>query len=282
MRYVSVLAIVLIWGKVYGVTGMAFLLRDPDARAAAMGNATVGLWGGGLPISGNPARLVPLVGRKLVVGQILWFQGIRQEYLGMAYGKGNKAWGMGLIYCGVGGLEHREGPSEEPQGTFGVYDVALGASLAGELGPLILGGTVKVLYEKIYLYETKGLGVDLGFLWPTPVRGLVLGGAVSNVGYVKDVPLPREVRVGMSYLRGRFLGGVEFRFPRDRKPAAFLGGEVRMGRFYLRAGYTSGRNERNISAGLGLSLGRIEVDYAWVPYYYGLGDTHRLCVRFRT
>ena len=179
-------------------------------------------------------------------------------------------------------MEHREGPSEEPQGTFGVYDVALGASLVGELGPLVLGGTVKVLYEKIYLYETKGLGVDLGFLWPTPARGLVLGGAVSNLGYVKDIPLPREVRVGMSYLRGRFLGGVEFRFPRDRKPAAFLGGEVRMRGFYLRAGYTSGRDERNISAGLGLSLGRIEVDYAWVPYYYGLGDTHRLCVRFRT
>jgi len=265
-------------GSAQGVTGMAFLKRNPDARTAAMGDVGVAMWGGGLPVWGNPAGLVPLVGKKFVVSQVLWFQGIKQEYLGMARGTGPRAWGVGLTYSGVGGLEHREGPSGEPQGTFGVYDVALGLSGAGEVGPVVLGGTVRVLCEKIYLYETKGIGVDFGFLWPTPVRGLMFGGAVSHLGYVKDVPLPREIRAGVGYRRGAFWGGMEACLLRDRAPQMRVGGEVQIGGLSLRAGYVIGQEERNVAAGVGLRVGRLQVDYAWVPYYYDLGDTHRVCV----
>ncbi|HID11651.1 MAG TPA: hypothetical protein EYP17_10185 [Candidatus Latescibacteria bacterium] len=281
MRYLFVLAIGLgFWGDADGATGMAFLLRNPDGRTAAMGDVGAALWGGGLPAWGNPAGLVPLVGRRLALGQMLWFQGIKQEYLGMAWGTGVRAWGVGLMYCGVGGLEHREGPSEKPQGTFGVYDIALGLSGAGEVGPVVLGGTVRVLYEKIYLYETKGVGADIGFLWPMPVRGLVFGGTVSHLGYVRDVSLPREVRIGVSYSKGAFRGALEGYLLRGRDPQVRVGGEVRTGGLSLRAGYVVGPEERNIAAGVGLRMGRLQVNYAWVPYYYDLGDTHRVCVQF--
>ena len=54
---------------------------------------------------------------------------------------------------------------------------------------------------------------------------------------------------------------------------------------YLRAGYNS-RAAKNLggftgfSSGVGFSIGRIGLDYAWVPFGE-LGDTHRIGLRGR-
>ena len=50
--------------------------------------------------------------------------------------------------------------------------------------------------------------------------------------------------------------------------------------FALRAGYRMGWDNQNISVGFGAKIRGIRIDYAYVPYYSDLGDTHRISLGF--
>jgi hypothetical protein len=48
----------------------------------------------------------------------------------------------------------------------------------------------------------------------------------------------------------------------------------------LRFGYRSGYDNQNVSIGLGAKVQSFRVDYAYVPFYSDLGDTHRISLGF--
>ena len=48
----------------------------------------------------------------------------------------------------------------------------------------------------------------------------------------------------------------------------------------LRFGYRSGWDNQNVSAGIGVKAGQFRLDYAFVPFYSDLGETHRVSLGF--
>jgi hypothetical protein len=267
-----------------GATGMAFLKVGIGGRATAMGGAysaisgdvTAGYW--------NPAGLTGIEGRDVVWMHSAWFQGIRGEYAGLALGNGRRTIGISVRLQTAGELERREGPTVEPLGTFGVYDVALTCSYAQRLKPWMdFGINVHALYEKIHIEDASGWAMDLGLLFRAPVDGLQGAFVLRHLGSTnkmkaESILLPTEIRAGISYrLRDEFLASADVSFPNDYWTQVHLGLEYRIGELLsLRAGTQTGSEERTYSAGLGITRGMWRMDYAFVPFDFDLGNTHRV------
>jgi hypothetical protein len=155
---------------------------------------------------------------------------------------------------------------------------------------LSLGLTGKFLYEKIYIESASGLAFDLGLLYRHFFPHLNLGFSLRNIGRVsklkeEPIKLPMVMQLGVSYqfhlAPGSVLVCFDLELPRDSGNNLHFGTEYQLCQLLsLRGGYQTGHEERNIAAGLGLRVGRWRFDYAYVPYYFGLGDTHRISAEF--
>ena len=98
-----------------------------------------------------------------------------------------------------------------------------------------------------------------------------------------EIPLPLTLRAGMAYrvtadpINGNMLLTADVSKASDYRTILHSGLEYRLDRrFTLRGGYLLGQDERGFSAGIGLGFNIYRLDYAYVPFDYDLGDTHRL------
>jgi len=297
-QVVAVLLLVLVgaeWGfcaEIHdhaGATGMAFLKVGIGGRAAAMGGAYSAVSGDATAAYWNPAGLIGIEGKDVVLMHTAWLQGIRGEYAGLAVGNGHRTVGVSVRIQTAGDLERREGPTVEPLGTFGVYDVALTCSYAQRLKPWMdFGVNVHALYEKIHIENASGWAMDIGLLFRTPVEDLQCSFVLRHLGATnkmkaESIHLPTEIRAGASYLlRDRLLASVDVSFPNDYWTRVHLGLEYRIGGLLaLRAGTQTGAEERNYSAGFGITYGTWRIDYAFVPFDFDLGNTHRVSLGLR-
>jgi hypothetical protein len=184
----------------------------------------------------------------------------------------------------------------EAQGTFTAQSFQVSGSYArGFSEDLTVGITARFLYEKLFVDQASGVAFDLGGRWKTPLDSLTLGGAVANLGKMSSLrtsasKLPALCRAGLAYTLG--LEGAEstiaaaidglYLFP-EAKPYGSLGGEFVFDRLLaLRAGYQFGSESRGFSAGIGITYGLFELQYAYVPLMNDLGttSTFTLGVRF--
>lgn len=272
-----------------GATGMAFLKVGIGGRAVAMGEAYSSVSGDATAGYWNPAGLIGVVGKDVVWMHTAWLQGIRGEYAGLALGNGRRTVAISMMLQTAGDLERREGPTVEPLGTFGVYDVALTCSYAQRLKPWMdFGVNVQALYEKIHIESASGWAMDIGLLFHTPVEGLQGSFVLRHLGATnkmkaESIHLPTEIRAGGSYRLGnRLLASVDVSFPNDYWTRVHLGLEYRIGELLaLRAGIQIGSEERNYSAGFGITRGMWRMDYAFVPFSFDLGNTHRVSLGLR-
>ena len=278
-----------------GSTGLAFLKLGVGARAIAMGDAYTAVGGDASCVYWNPAGCVDVENIDVVLMHSEWFQGIRYEYAGGVRSDCTQAYGGGIVGLYMDDLDWRgEDPTAESLGTFGVFDFALSGIYARQLtDALSIGATGKYLHSKIEDEIARGFAVDLGAQYDTPVlEGLTAGLAIQNLGrqmkYIEDgFDLPVMYRLGAAYSRdldemnGVLLVVGDVVVPNDGDPKLHVGMEfeyagVMAGRF----GYRSGWDNQNISVGLGAKVRNFRLDYAYVPFYSDLGDTHRFSLGF--
>ncbi len=274
-----------------GDNGMLFLKMGVGARAAAMADAFTAAAQGQSACYWNPAGLVETQGRSALFMHTQWLQGIRHEYGGVAIGDGKSGLGLSFAYNTAGQLELRTRPTPRPEDTFSIHDLMVALSCARSVRDnLSLGITGKFLYEKIYIESASGLAFDLGLLYRHFSPHLNLGFSLRNIGRVsklkeEPIKLPMVMQLGVSYqfhlAPGSVLVCFDLELPRDSGNNLHFGTEYQLCQLLsLRGGYQTGHEERNIAAGLGLRVGRWRFDYAYVPYYFDLGDTHRISAEF--
>jgi hypothetical protein len=229
-----------------------------------------------------------LLGKDFLVTQHWSFQGIRQTYAGFAYGTERRGVALSLGVHSVGGLETRTGPSREPLGTFGIHDVNTGLSYAQRIGSHVYAGTsLRFVHETIGPEEASGVAVDLGLLYRSAGGGLTLGAAYRNWGRMERmdaerVPLPRTFRAGVAMSRGRITASADVRMPENGDRGVHLGIEYGLAEaLFLRGGYLSGSETRELTFGLGMRRRNWRLDYAYIPLALGLGGSHRLAVGIR-
>ncbi len=277
-----------------GTSGLAFLKIGVGARAAGMGEAFTSVSGDIYSLYWNPAGVARHEGFEFAFMHNEWFQDVSLEYGALCFEYNDKnVFGVGMTLNQVKDLERREGPTEEPLSYFDQHALSLSFSWGRKLNQKIdLGLSAKFLYEKIDFYSATGLGFDLGaiyFLRPD----IQVGGAILNLGPKmkfedEKFDLPTLYKIGgaysgyESYFKGSFILSLDLVKPRDNDLKIHVGGEYTYkDMFILRSGYQIGYDEKNISLGLGLKIGKYSVDYAFVPFSSDLGNSHRFSVNIK-
>ncbi len=274
-----------------GTTSLNFLKLGIGARPSGMGEACIAVVDDATSHFWNPACLINVQNSELHFMHTEHFEDIRFNVLSGVIRFGENGFGFGLVTLYTD-LEYYEGASLEPLGRFGYQDMAVSFSYARRIDPeFSVGITFKELYEKIYLYDSFGFAIDGGALYiPAKLRGVRFAASFQNFGPKFGLEkvtyaLPFVWKIGVGYPfeipYGKIVADVDLVQPIDDYFRVNSGVEFDYkGTFQLRCGYKYGYYSETFSGGFGIVVRPIRLDYAFVPYSYDLGNTHRFSISF--
>lgn len=277
-----------------GKSGLSFLKLGISGRAVAMGEAMSAHASGAAATFYNPAGILlsPPGDQtaEIMVMHKEWIQDARMEFLGVTANLSPvDAVGVSVNSTTIADIEVRTTPGT-PLATFTARNYAVGASYARQVSDeLTVGITGKFLFEKIFVDDASGIGVDLGAQYRTSMEHLTIGLTLANLGTMgslrnEKTTLPSLLRLGPAYSFG--LANLDATvavaadylniFP-EGKSYVNVGGEL----FYSstiagRIGYQFGSDGRGLTTGIGVSYGLLSLDYAYVPLSEDLGNTHTI------
>ncbi|GIX08226.1 MAG: hypothetical protein KatS3mg115_2629 [Candidatus Poribacteria bacterium] len=260
------------------------------AQPVAMGEAGVALVEDAYAPFWNPAGLAHVERAQIALFNNAWLLDLRQNGGALVRPLGASA-GISahLTYLDYGELVRRDESGAET-GLFRPYDLTAGLGLGFRVSDRLAVGLVgKYLRQQIDTAKADAFAVDLGLRADLPDRGLAFGAALQHLGSAlrfdgKSYSLASALRVGVGYRawEDRAAGALDLLFPFGDDPQLSVGLSYLLGgRLSLRAGYryTIGGNDlgavSGITAGFGLLLETLVVDYAFVSYGE-LGPTNRV------
>jgi hypothetical protein len=272
-----------------GNTGLAFLKIGVDARAVAMGEAYSAVCNDAAATYWNPAGLARAGTNSIVLMHNSWLQDINHEFLTVQlfHGRHNLAIAVNLIQ--VTGIQLRgEQAAVEPIGTSSAANMYLGLNYATQVASdWSIGGQLKYLYEKYYLTAAEGFALDVGIRRSNMLPGVEWGLSIQNLGKMnklrtQSTPLPVIIRLGVSYVlplqvfKYRPLTAVDVYYINSDKVHLNLGTDLPVTQnINLRVGYILGGDSYSVTTGFGITFWKVSMAYAFVPYRYDLGQSHR-------
>lgn len=200
-----------------------FLLISPGSRAAAMGEAFVGLADDATAVFWNPAGLAFQQGRELSVMHSDWLPGFGMSDLFYDFAayrqsiEGLGTFGVNLTFLNLGEQIITGEDSPEPLGKFTSNEFAISATFGTKIREnLGLGIGMRFIRSNLSPKGTgaelgdgkaNGFGVDLAMLYKMPwVEGLSIGANLSNLGpkitYIDAAqadPIPTNLKLGIAY-----------------------------------------------------------------------------------
>ena len=269
-------------------TGLSFLKVGAGARAVALGDAVVSDVSDASATYWNPAALAFVPGNQAELMHNESFQGLRYEYASLTHSVGQH-FGTGLDFNGIWatGL-HSYDESGTYLGDFAYYGLAAGASFGYRPWENVaFGAGVDYLREAMDVYNTSGLGLNLGMQAREVLPHTQIGLAVLHLGSsmkyeTESFDLPTAIQGGISRhfpidaLGGELLLAAEVRKVRDETTELLLGTEYSYrNSAHLQFGYRSGLDTQDISMGVGFGGRNIRAEYAYVPFSENLGNEQR-------
>lgn len=274
---------------VAGKTGFAFLKIGVGGRGAALGDAFVAGATGAEATFWNPANLSASQ-NQIFFAHSEMLVDVRSEFIAVKFQGLGSAWALSMHLQNIAGIMQRTKASAEPLGEITVHDVAFSLSMARQATPeLAYGMTVKYIGERLLQYAANALAFDAGVRYRLPqVPGLVLAVSVHNLGRSDEmlgerVTLPALLRAGLAYRLPVSTAGQAIELFASYRKLFQADGGLSVGVEYglhrtvaVRAGYQAAQDSRGFSGGIGVQRSRYSLDYAYVPYDFDLGDTHRI------
>lgn len=168
-----------------GTTAAAFLDIGVGPRAEALGGAYTALAGDATALYWNPAGLAHMQTGEVVSAHAEWLADINHDYVGVALPFAGGVVGASVTLLGVPEQLVRTETNQQGTGeTFTAADMALGLSYGRAITDRFsLGGTVKLIQQRIWNSSATGFAVDVGTQFRTGFwGGLTIGATVSNFG----------------------------------------------------------------------------------------------------
>ena len=272
--------------------GSASLKLTSHARSAALGESDIAERGRFHSFNINPASLAGGDGIEVLLSHNQWIQDVQSEHLSTRLPFSLGTVGLLLSTSSVGGIEIRDRPGL-PAGTFSSRAARFQLGFARAWSDnVVIGASIKYLYEKLYVDEATGYGIDLGAIYQIPFDGASVGLSITNIGSMQAfrstaADLPTTVRFGGSYhfeapVVSCIVSGAYANDIKGKTSHLQMGLELLHDGFVAgRVGYQTGFETRGLSAGIGIRWTMIDFDYAYVPFSLGLGDAHLFSVGFR-
>ncbi len=291
----SVVLLLFVWCPTVlaqaGQSGLSFLKLGVGGRAVAMGEAHAALGTDASALHFNPALLRSLERANLALMHREWIQDVRTEYLAASLPFDRITFGFHLNTTQINDIELRTRPGP-PEATFDAQNFTTGISVAYSLDKdLDVGLTAKFLYEKIFVDEASGFGIDLGAAYRPSAGRLRFGAALTNIGSMgklqsQSSKLPTALRIGSAYtvplttLKGSItLAADGFSVFDEGEVRVNTGGEFDFQEtLALRVGYLWNSEGRGLTLGFGARYALVQFDYAFSSLAFDLGDAHILSV----
>ena len=166
-----------------GTTVGTFLMIEPSARVAAMGNAGSTAWDGALAAYYNPGALGYLEGSDAAFTHSPWLADIAYNHAAVALRLGPNALLLSVTSLDSGEMEVRT--VDQPLGTgerFDVRDLAIGVGYGRRITDRFAAGAqVKLVQETIWHTTLTAVGIDVGVLYQLPLNAY-LGASIANFG----------------------------------------------------------------------------------------------------
>lgn len=197
--------------------------------------------------------------------------------------------GVGLLKTTISDIEVRNNPGA-PLEKFNADNFSGGISLSYEVyNNLAVGITGKLLYEKIYIDEASGFGMDFGANYI--YNNFSFAAVLSNVGSMNalknsETKMPTSLRFGASYNYKKdnlsITGAVDgYKVLDGGTFHGHFGAEGGYKDFvFLRAGYMSGYDNKGFTAGVGFKYKSLYLDYAFQPYSTGFGSGNSISLGY--
>lgn len=221
----------------------------------------------------NPAGM----GGEGYISSVHNYSHITYGCIGLVRKVGDFHLGIGVMFLNSGGLIKTD-VMGAPLGEFSCYSIV--PILAGEYekGKIMMGGKLSIPYSTIDIYNSFGLGLDLGMIYEVfehfsfSIFGRNIG--IQLNGFVTEKEnFPFEVRIGTLYRWDRFNFALEYSYPFGFSTSLVSSFNEN---FELILGYNNGLRELNkpgtSDAITGLSLGfrlhyrKIVIDLGAVSY----------------
>lgn len=237
----------------------------------------------------NPANIASGENYVVLFSHTEWIQDIRMEYLSIAAPFSFGALSLSIANTSVDDLELRTVPGPAI-GTFNAQSTSFQLTYGIELAQNIrIGIAPKYLYEKIYVDETTGYGIDAGIIYTPPVNGLSLGCSLTNFGSLaafrnERIDLPSKIRFGGTYLFNldKIIFRVATAFSSELGTSTnhySIGGEATYEHTVtIRFGYQTGIDTRGFSTGMGIRYSFVTIDYAYIPFSLQVGNSHLISI----
>ncbi len=276
-----------------GTTGANFLKMEVGARPVGLGGAFVAVADDANLIYWNPAGLSGIEHKELILMHNERGEEIRYEFLAYVQPVKVLKGGLGasVSFLNVGGIEGYD-PWGVKTGELYFHDFAFSLAYGRRLiGKLDGGINFKIFQEMLDDEKATGYALDIGWLYPAPLKSLVLGLSIQNIGPpIKFIDegdeLPLNIKVGGAWKHELFgndlTTALDFNFPRDNDFFLNLGGEFWVhNAIALRAGYESRDDLTNgLRLGLGFKVKGLNLDYAFLSKD-DFDDGHKISISFR-
>ncbi len=256
-----------------GTTAATCLELGPSPRILAMGGAHTALVSDASALCWNPAGLARIESSELIVSHHSHPEGLGLARLALGTPIAGGTIGAFATYADAGEMEGTDNYGE-PTARFGA------STLTGALGyargeRLAVGFSLGFVRDSIEDSEEAAAFISAGGLWEATSH-LGVGASVLNLGgQLGGDPLPLCCRVGAAVSAWSVSAALDAVIPSEGDPYVQVGGEWQaIDALAVRLGYDAGRDVGSgLSAGLGVLVGRVRMDYAYVPYG-DLGNTH--------
>ena len=266
-----------------GETGAQFLKIGVGAKSCAMGEAFAGLADDPSAIYWNPAGLTQMNSIEILGMQNFWLLDMSYQYFAFVLPSRYGSFGTAFSYSSSGDIPKYE--NFQKIGEYTAYDASITIAYSNKIANTISFGLgLKYIQQKIEEEDATGFAVDFGLLHELEfIKGMKLGFSIQNLGpgikfIEQEDPLPLNIKGGIGYQIGSLTLASDINIPRDNDIRYNFGGEFLIkNALALRAGYNTANS---YSAGFGLKVRIVSVDYSYVPYEE-IDDTHRISVRVK-
>lgn len=270
-----------------GKSGLSFLKLGAGARNIAMSDFGVVASNDLNAAIYNPSVIALNPKSQLSFTHNSLFKDLNSEFFSGSFSLFDIPIVLGINTTTVSGIEVRTRPGEA-ESKFDAHYFYGSFSTAYKLyDNLYAGATIKYLYENLFSDDAAGFGFDFGFSFTGIYKNLNIGASIRNIGSMNELryestKLPKDFRIGAAYnyflsdykLNFTAIGGFQ-KYLDENNSHLHLGVEVLyFDMFALRGGFITGYDSKNITAGFGIFWRGINIDYAYVPYKYSLGDSN--------
>lgn len=277
----------MVLGQTAGNTGLSFLKIGASAKSIAASDIGF-LNSDPASVYYNPASVNLQKSASVMFTHQMWIQDLTSEIVNANF----TFWGLpiavGVNTTKIKGFEIRTKPSSEPDGTFNVNyfygNLSTGFTIVEDLE---FGVTIKYLYESLLSDDASGTGYDFGLIYTNLIKNLNIGASVRNLGSMnalrtEKTKLPSDFIINSTYnieLENSSLElmpviGIQKYLDVDNLHI-HVGSEIVYDKqFALRVGYVTDYEAKGISAGAGFYWNGFNIDYAFTPFSYGIGNAN--------